>query len=128
MISGSAQVVQYVNSPLPLAILIKFQLLPGIRCKLLTADGVEIEVFDEPGELVVQSHSVVLGYLKNEKASKETFLPDMDGHGRWMRTGDEAKFSVVPSGNIHLTITDRIKELIKVKVRRTLSQARLGLT
>jgi acyl-CoA synthetase (AMP-forming)/AMP-acid ligase II len=87
-----------------------------MRCKLLTPEGNEIDNFDEPGELVVQSHSVVLGYLKNDKANKETFLADLDGYGRWMRTGDEAKFSKAPSGNIHLTITDRIKELIKVKV------------
>lgn len=87
-----------------------------MRCKLLSPDGAEIEAFDQPGELIVQSHSVVLGYLNNDKASKETFLPDADGHGRWMRTGDEAKFNKAPSGNIHLTITDRIKELIKVKV------------
>ena len=91
-----------------------------MRCKLITPDGKEIDEFDEPGELVVQSHSVVLGYLNNEKATKETFLPDTDGNGRWMRTGDEAKFSVAPSGNIHLTITDRIKELIKVKVSNVL--------
>jgi long-subunit acyl-CoA synthetase (AMP-forming) len=97
-------------------LLIDDKLLPGMRCKLLTADGVEIDGFNQPGELVVQSHSVVLGYLKNEKATKETFLPDLDGHGRWMKTGDEAEFRVAPSGNVHLAITDRIKELIKVQV------------
>ncbi|KAL5313306.1 hypothetical protein ACEPPN_019039 [Leptodophora sp. 'Broadleaf-Isolate-01'] len=90
-------------------------LLPGMRCKLISIDGTEIEAFDQPGELVIQSHSVVLGYLNNDKASTETFLPDMDGHGRWMRTGDEAKFNKAPSANVHLTITDRIKELIKVQ-------------
>lgn len=87
-----------------------------MRCKLITPDGEEIEALGKTGELVIQSHSVVLGYLNNAKASQETFLPDLDGHGRWMKTGDEAKFTKAPSGNIHLTITDRIKELIKVKV------------
>jgi long-subunit acyl-CoA synthetase (AMP-forming) len=33
-----------------------------------------------------------------------------------MRTGDEAEIRKAPSGNEHIVITDRIKELIKVKV------------
>lgn len=54
---------------------------------------------------------MVLGYLNNDKANKETF---QDG---WMRTGDEAVIKKGPSGNEHVFIVDRIKELIKVKVR-----------
>ena len=34
-----------------------------------------------------------------------------------MHTGDEAVFRKAPSGNEHVFIVDRIKELIKVKVR-----------
>lgn len=33
-----------------------------------------------------------------------------------MRTGDEAMFRKAPSGNEHVWIVDRMKELIKVKV------------
>lgn len=33
-----------------------------------------------------------------------------------MRTGDEAEIRLSPQGNEHVVITDRIKELIKVKV------------
>jgi long-subunit acyl-CoA synthetase (AMP-forming) len=69
--------------------------------------------YDQPGELVVRSPGVVLGYLKNEKATKETFE---DG---WMRTGDEAVIRRGPKGTEHIFIVDRIKELIKVKVRIT---------
>ncbi len=83
----------------------------------MSLDGVEITGYDQPGELVVKSPSVVLGYLNNDKANKETFMDDTDGKGRWMRTGDEAVISKVPSGNEHVIIVDRIKELIKVKVR-----------
>lgn len=90
-------------------------LLPEVRTKLVNPEGVEITALNEPGELVVQSKTVVLGYLNNEKANKETFLPDTDGRGRWMRTGDEAEFRLSPSGNEHVFIVDRIKELIKVK-------------
>jgi hypothetical protein len=35
-----------------------------------------------------------------------------------MRTGDEAEIRKAPSGNEHVVITDRIKELIKVKVSK----------
>ncbi|KAI9648950.1 hypothetical protein NHQ30_001516 [Ciborinia camelliae] len=90
-------------------------LLPGFRAKLINPEGVEVTGFNQPGELVVQSKSVVLGYLNNEKANKETFIADTDGNGRWMRTGDEAEIRIGPSGNEHVFIVDRIKELIKVK-------------
>ncbi|EEH33839.1 4-coumarate-CoA ligase [Paracoccidioides lutzii Pb01] len=84
-------------------------LIPGFEARLLSPDGEEITGYDQPGELVVRSPSVALGYLNNEEATKETFR---DG---WMRTGDEAVFRVSPAGNEHLFIVDRIKELIKVK-------------
>ncbi|KAF7862640.1 hypothetical protein EAF04_007513 [Stromatinia cepivora] len=90
-------------------------LIPGVRAKLVNPKGVEVTGLNEPGELVVQSKSVVLGYLNNEKANKETFIADTDGNGRWMRTGDEAEIRMSPSGNEHVFIVDRIKELIKVK-------------
>jgi long-subunit acyl-CoA synthetase (AMP-forming) len=86
-------------------------LLPGVECKLVTIEGNEITGYDQPGELLVKSPAVVLGYLNNEKANKETF---QDGY---MRTGDEAVIRKSPSGNEHVFIVDRIKELIKVKVR-----------
>lgn len=86
-------------------------LLPAVEAKIVSMDGREITEYNTPGELVVRSPSVVLGYLNNEKATKETFE---DG---WMRTGDEALIRLSPKGNEHVFITDRIKELIKVKVR-----------
>lgn len=90
-------------------------LLPGITAKLISTEGKEITEYDQPGELVVQSPSVVIGYLNNEKANRETFIDDTDGKGRWMRTGDEAVVRLSPKGNEHIVIVDRIKELIKVK-------------
>jgi acyl-CoA synthetase (AMP-forming)/AMP-acid ligase II len=92
-------------------------LVSGYTAKIMSIDGVEITGYDQPGELVVQSPSVVLGYLNNEKANIETFLDDTDGKGRWMRTGDEAVIRKSPKGREHIFIVDRIKELIKVKVR-----------
>lgn len=91
-------------------------LLSGVKAKILSPEGKEITEYDTPGELVVQSPSVVLGYLNNDKANKETFIADTDGKGRWMRTGDEAVIKKSAKGNEHVFIVDRIKELIKVKV------------
>ena len=85
-------------------------LIPSVQAKIVSVEDNEITEYDQPGELVVKSPSVVLGYLNNEKANKETFV---DG---WMRTGDEAVIRKSPKGNEHVFIVDRIKELIKVKV------------
>ncbi|OJI84509.1 hypothetical protein ASPTUDRAFT_668386 [Aspergillus tubingensis CBS 134.48] len=84
-------------------------LLAGVEMRIVTPEGKEITDYDTPGELVVRSPSVVLGYLNNEKANRETFE---DG---WMRTGDEAVVRVGPKNTEHIFIVDRIKELIKVK-------------
>lgn len=89
-------------------------LIPGVRIKIMGFDGKEVSEYNKPGELLVQSPSVVLGYLNNERANAETFVFDHDG--RWIKTGDEACVTVAPSGNEHIFILDRIKELIKVKV------------
>ncbi|KAL8669076.1 MAG: hypothetical protein Q9168_006313 [Polycauliona sp. 1 TL-2023] len=75
----------------------------------MSVDGVEITGYDQPGELVVKSPSVVLGYLNNDEADRETF------ENGWMRTGDVAVIKKSPKGNEHVFIVDRIKELIKVK-------------
>ncbi|KAH7037220.1 uncharacterized protein B0I36DRAFT_62996 [Microdochium trichocladiopsis] len=88
-------------------------LVPATRAKLLDEEGHEITKCDKRGELLIQSPSVTLGYLNNERATTEAFIHDEDG--RWMRTGDVAVAIRAPSGNIHLAIVDRLKELIKVK-------------
>lgn len=62
--------------------------------------------YNEPGEILARGPQVVMGYLNNEKATRETF--DADG---WLHTGD---VGFVDHENF-ITITDRIKEMIKVK-------------
>lgn len=89
-------------------------LMPDTRAKILDADGREVTAYEVPGELYAQSPSVVLGYLNNARATSETFVWHDDG--RWLRTGDEVLVRLSPSGNEHLVVVDRIKELIKVKV------------
>lgn len=61
---------------------------------------------DEPGEIWARGPQVVMGYLNNKKATDETF--DKDG---FLHTGDIG--SVDSEGLI--TISDRLKEMIKVK-------------
>lgn len=90
-------------------------LIPGYTARIMTIEGNEVTGYNQPGELLVKSPSVVLGYLKNDKATQETFV-DLDD-GRYIRTGDEAVIKKSPKGNEHVWIVDRIKELIKVKVR-----------
>ncbi|KAH9927930.1 amp dependent CoA ligase [Epithele typhae] len=80
-------------------------LVPGTAVRIRKADGQGWAGIGETGELVVTGPSMALGYLDNEKATKETFI---DG---WVYTGDEGY--VTADGEVY--IVDRIKELIKVK-------------
>ena len=86
-------------------------LLPSVEARIVSVEGNDITGYDQPGELLIRSPTVVLGYLNNDAANKETF---QDG---WMRTGDEAVIRKGPRGTEHVWIVDRIKELVKVKVR-----------
>ena len=82
----------------------------------MSTDGTEIDSYDTPGEILVKAPSVVIGYLGNAKATEEAFFED--SNGRWLKTGDEGEVRVCPeTGNEHIWIVDRIKELIKVNVR-----------
>ncbi|KAG1879094.1 hypothetical protein F4604DRAFT_1579408 [Suillus subluteus] len=62
------------------------QLLPGIIGRVEKPDGTLAD-FDEPGELVVKTQAVALGYANNLEATKETFV------NGWLRTGDEVKMN-----------------------------------
>ncbi|KAI1433280.1 hypothetical protein GGR50DRAFT_515723 [Xylaria sp. CBS 124048] len=88
-------------------------LVPATRAKLIDEEGREITEHDKRGELIIQSPSVTLGYLHNERATSEAYIWDEDG--RWLRTGDVAIVSVSPAGYEHFAVVDRLKELIKTK-------------
>lgn len=61
---------------------------------------------NEPGEIWARGPQIVMGYLNNTQATKDTF--DKDG---FLHTGDVG--SIDEEGMI--TIVDRLKEMIKVK-------------
>jgi 4-coumarate--CoA ligase len=73
--------------------------------KIIKADGTEGGV-NEPGEICARGPQITMGYLNNEKATRETF--DADG---FLHTGDEGLID--EEGIIH--VLDRLKEMIKVK-------------
>ena len=93
-------------------------ILPCVRCKLIDVEGNEVTKYETRGELFIQSPAVALGYLNNVVATAETFKWDADG--LWLRSGDEVLVRKAQSGNEHLVVVDRIKELIKVNVRQQL--------
>lgn len=80
-------------------------IVASTEVKVIKEDGTEAGV-GESGEIWARGPQVVMGYLNNEKATRETF--DADG---FLHTGDQG---FVDSEGF-ITITDRIKELIKVK-------------
>lgn len=80
-------------------------IVPSTEVKLLTPDGREAGV-GEPGEILARGPQVVMGYLDNDSATRETF--DADG---FLHTGDQG----VVDAEGYVTITDRLKEMIKVK-------------
>lgn len=80
-------------------------LLPNTQAKVIDRDGNELGP-GEMGEILVRGPQVVMGYMDNSKATAETF--DQDG---FYHTGDAGHFD----DDGWLFVTDRIKEMIKVK-------------
>ncbi|KAI9875642.1 MAG: hypothetical protein M1830_008154 [Pleopsidium flavum] len=80
-------------------------IVASTEVKIVDEDGKELGV-NQAGEILARGPQCVMGYLNNPKATAETF--DSEG---WLHTGDQG----VIDDEGCLTITDRIKEMIKVK-------------
>jgi 4-coumarate--CoA ligase len=81
---------------------------PNTEAKIVALDDPEFKGIgpNESGELLVRGPQVMKGYHNNPEATKDTILED-----GFMRTGDIAHYDE----NLEFYITDRLKELIKVK-------------
>ncbi|KAH0282275.1 acetyl-CoA synthetase-like protein, partial [Aureobasidium sp. EXF-3399] len=80
------------------------QIVPSTSVKIIKEDGEEAGV-GERGEVLAKGPQITMGYLNNEAATRDTF--DADGY---LHTGDQG---FIDAKGL-LTITDRIKEMIKV--------------
>lgn len=90
------------------------QLLPRYRARIIDSEGKDIESYGEAGELLLESPSIFHGYAGDETASKNAF----ESPG-WLKTGDVALFRPAEDGTEHLFIVDRLKDMVKVKVSRS---------
>jgi acyl-CoA synthetase (AMP-forming)/AMP-acid ligase II len=73
--------------------------------KIVDENGKELG-YNEPGEILARGPQITMGYHNNEEATRNTYMDD-----GYLRTGDQGMIN--EQGVV--TITDRIKEMIKVK-------------
>jgi acyl-CoA synthetase (AMP-forming)/AMP-acid ligase II len=80
--------------------------IPNTECRIVDPETLQDLPIGQNGELWVRGPQVMKGYLNNPRATADTIV-----EGGWLRTGDIAHFDE----DGFLYITDRLKELIKVK-------------
>lgn len=79
--------------------------IAGVEVRLVNPNTFRDVARGEEGEMWVKGPVTMMGYCKNDQATKETFVGD------WLRTGDIIRED--EGGNFW--VTDRLKELIKYK-------------
>ncbi|WP_417628236.1 AMP-binding protein [Pararhodobacter aggregans] len=80
--------------------------IPNTECRIVDPATLTDLPPGQDGEIWVKGPQVMKGYLNNPKATAETIV-----EGGWLRTGDIGHFDA----DGYLYLTDRLKELIKVK-------------
>ncbi|THZ69133.1 acetyl-CoA synthetase-like protein [Aureobasidium pullulans] len=80
------------------------KIVSSTSIKIIRENGTEANI-NEPGEILAKGPQITMGYLNNDTATKETY--DQEGY---LHTGDQGFINEEGL----LTITDRIKEMIKV--------------
>ena len=80
--------------------------LPNTECRIVDPDSGQDMPAGSEGELWVRGPQVMIGYLNNEQATRETLTED-----GWLKTGDIALIDE----DGYMFIVDRLKELIKYK-------------
>ena len=101
-VSGAASLVVLGSTPAGSS----GAILSNMQAKIVDPETGEALGPNETGELWVTGPNVFSGYLNNDEATAET----LDGDG-WLHSGDLGHFD----GDGQLFVTDRLKELIKVK-------------
>ncbi|MEO0879138.1 MAG: fatty acid--CoA ligase [Pseudomonadota bacterium] len=76
--------------------------MPGVELKIIDDDG-NVLPPDTVGEIAVRSNANMVGYWRNEEATRETI--DADG---WLHTGDAGYLDA----DDYLYIQDRVKDMI----------------
>lgn len=82
----------------------------------LPVENIEVKIAEEDNEILMRGPSLMLGYYKNEEATKESI--DTDG---WFHTGDVGTMV----DNKFLKITDRKKEIFKNSAGKYISPVQL---
>ena len=80
--------------------------VPNTRCRIVSPEtGADLPPGEE-GELWIKGPQVMIGYLNNGQATKDTLTAD-----GWLKTGDMA----IIDADGYMFVVDRLKELIKYK-------------
>ncbi|PWN26312.1 acetyl-CoA synthetase-like protein [Jaminaea rosea] len=90
------------------------RLAPSTQARVIDEEGNDVPAGSgKTGELLLRGPQRMTGYLRNPEANESAFHRDGSDGGLWLKTGDVVSLS--PAPHSYLRITDRQKDVIKVK-------------